>query len=283
MLAIPLNWLAAHTRTLLHVAGILAIGILIGVLLQRLARRLMERPFGKSTAIITGKAVRNLVVALAVFSALSAVGIRLNGILAAAGVAGVAIGFASQTSLSNLISGVFLIGENAFRIGDVVTIGDTTGLVHNIGLLATQVRTFDNRLVRFPNELLVKQPIINVTRFPVRRLDLPVQAAYKEDPVRVMALLREIAVANPLCLDNPAPVVIFDGFGDSAMNFTLGIWFASADLLAVRGSILCAIKARFDREGIEIPFPHLSIYAGSETRPFPVAWHPPGKHSSPEP
>lgn len=281
MLTMALDWLAAHAGTLISVATIMVVGILIGVLLQRLVRRVMERPFGKSTAIIVGKTVRNLAIVLALFSALSAMGIRLNSILAAAGVAGVAIGFAAQTSLSNLISGIFLIGANAFRIGDIVTIGDTTGTVHNIGLLATEVRTFDNRLVRFPNEMLVKQPIINVTRFPIRRLDLRVRAAFKEDPARVMALLREVAAANPLCLDNPAPIVIFNGFGDSGMEFTLGVWFSSPDMLAVRASILCGIKACLDREGIEIPVPHIALYAGRETRPFPVECQTPPATATP--
>ena len=268
-------WLSAHSAVLLNATGILVVGWLTALLLQRLLRRAMEGPFGHSTAILVSKVVRNLIVALTLFSALAACGIRLNGILAAAGLVGVAVGFAAQTSLSNLISGIFLIGENAFRIGDVVTIGDTTGLVHNIGLLATQVRTFDNRLVRFPNEMLVKQPIINVTRFPIRRLDIPVGAAYKEDPTRVIAVLKEVADANLLCLDDPGPIVIFNGFGASSMDFTLGVWFANADFLAVRASILCDIKARFDREGIEIPFPPISLYTGSQTQPFPVDLPPP--------
>ena len=86
----------------------------------------------------------------------------------------------------------------------------------------------------------------------------------------MIAVLKEVADANPLCLDDPGPIVIFNGFGASSMDFTLGVWFANADFLAVRASILCDIKARFDREGIEIPFPHLSIYAGSKTAPFPI-------------
>ncbi len=265
------TWLTIHLPALLHVAAILSAGILAAMLVQRVLRRAMLHHFGLSTAIMTGKVVRNLIVMLTLFSALSALGIELKGFLAAAGVVGIAIGFASQTSLSNLISGIFLIAENAFRIGDVVTIGDMTGLVHNIGLLATQVRTFDNRLVRFPNEMLVKQPIVNVTRFPIRRLDLPVRVDYQEDPARVMAVLREVAAANPLCLDEPAAIVIFNGFGASSMDFTLGVWFEKADMLALRASILCDIKARFDREGMRIALPQLSVHAGRQTKPFPVA------------
>ncbi len=270
MFASMIAWLSTNLAAMLHVAGILAAGWLAAMLLQRVLTRAMAGPFGKPVAIMTAKVVRNLIIVLTFFSALSACGIKLTGILAAAGVAGVAIGFAAQTSLSNLISGIFLIGENAFRIGEIVTIEGTTGTVYNVGLLATQVRTFDNRLVRYPNEMLVKQPIINVTRFPIRRLDIPVGVAYKEDPARVIALLIEIANANPLALDEPAPIVIFNGFGASSIDLTLGVWFASADMLALRTSILCDIKARFDREDIEIPFPHLSIYAGSKTAPFPI-------------
>jgi small-conductance mechanosensitive channel len=264
-------WVLANAVTLLRAGGVLAAGLLLAGLLRRLLRRALAAPFGHQTAAAIGKVARNFVVILSALSVLWEFGVKLNALLAAAGVAGVAIGFAAQTSLSNLISGVFLLGERAFRIGDVLTVGDTTGVVQQVGLLATQLRTFDNRLVRLPNELLVKTPIVNVTRFPVRRLDLPIGVARKEDVGRVMAALAGVADAHPLCLDEPKPLVIFNGFGASSMDFTLAVWFEKSDLLALRSSLLRDIKERFDREGIEIPFPHVTLHTGATTAPFPIA------------
>lgn len=265
------NWLAAHSSLLLKTALVVAVGWLLAELVRRVLTGSLTKALGPQRARLGGGIARNSILVLVFLSVLWEFGIKLSALLAAAGVVGVAIGFAAQTSLSNLISGIFLLGENAFRIGDVLTIGDTTGMVHHVGLLATQVRTFDNRLIRFPNEMLVKTPITNVTRFPIRRLDLPISVAYKEDAARVMQTLEEVADANPLCLDEPKPLVIFKGFGASSVDFTLAIWFEKSDMLALRASILRDVKKRFDHEGIEIPFPHLTVYTGATTKPFPVA------------
>lgn len=196
--------------------------------------------------------------------------VPLSTILGAAGIASVAIGFAAQTSLSNLISGIFLIWEKPFAVEDVVKAGDTTGVVVAIDLLSTKLRTFDNTLVRIPNENLIKNPCTNITKFAIRRFDINIGVAYKEDIARVAQILREIADNNPNCLDEPEPLIVFKGFGDSALEFLFGVWFAKADFLQLRNSIQREIKERFDKEGIEIPFPHRTLYTGDVTAPFPI-------------
>ena len=144
------------------------------------------------------------------------------------------------------------------------------GVVHSIDLLSVQIRTFDNKLVRIPNESLIKTQFTNVTRFPIRRLDLDVGVAYKEDVDRVIEVLEEVANRNPYSLDEPTPLIVFKGFGDSALEFMIGVWFVKTDYIQTRNSMLKEIKARFDQEGIEIPFPHRTLYTGSKTEPFPV-------------
>lgn len=205
-----------------------------------------------------------------VLTALDQFGLHLSTILGAAGIAGVAIGFAAQTSLSNLISGIFLIWEKPFAVDDVVKSGDTTGVVMAIDLLSTKIRTFDNQLVRIPNEVLIKAPCTNITRFAIRRFDIHLGVAYKEDIGKVTKILRDIADKNPHSLDEPEPIIVFKGFGDSALEFLFGVWFAKADFLQLRNSIQREIKERFDAEGIEIPFPHRTLYAGEASKPFPV-------------
>jgi small-conductance mechanosensitive channel len=182
----------------------------------------------------------------------------------------VAIGFASQTSASNLISGLFLMAERPFIVGDWVTIDGVTGMVLSIDLLAVKIRLFDNSLVRIPNESVIKNQLTNLTAFPIRRIDINVGVAYKEDVSRVRDVLLGLADRNPLCLDEPQPQFFYDGFGDSALELRLCVWTARDNFVALRNTMRLEIKDAFDREGIEIPFPHRTLYAGSVTDPFPV-------------
>lgn len=208
--------------------------------------------------------------AVILITVLIELGFDLTGLLATAGVATLAIGFAAQTSLSNLISGLFLIGEKPFKIGDLVRVNDTTGFVESIDLLSIKIRTFENLFVRIPNETMIKDPVTNLTRYPIRRMDMTIGVAYKEDVGKVFDILKELARDNPYALDDPEPLILFNNFGDSALEFRYGLWFERSNFLKLRNSIMKEIKERFDREGIEIPFPHLSLYTGSATKPFPV-------------
>lgn len=205
-----------------------------------------------------------------VFAVLGEFGFKLSHLLGAAGIIGIAVGFASQTTASNFISGFFLMAEKPFEVNDIVTVGGTTGIVMSIDMLSVKLRTFDNRYVRIPNETLIRTEVTNVTRFPIRRVDLDIGVAYREDIGRVREVLLDIAHNNPLCLVDPEPLVIFTGFGSSSLDMKLLVWATKADWLGLKNSMAEEIKQRFDAEGIEIPFPHVSLYAGSQTAPFPV-------------
>jgi small-conductance mechanosensitive channel len=133
-----------------------------------------------------------------------------------------------------------------------------------------KLRQFDNIYVRIPNELLIKSNFSNLSHFPIRRLDIQIGVAYKEDIKRVRGLLIGVAEAYPYCLDQPSPIIIFQGFGDSSLNLQFSVWAERTNYLALRNDLPEAIKRCFDSEGVEIPFPHRTLYAGSETAPFPV-------------
>lgn len=208
-----------------------------------------------------------LIIILAVLNQLN---FKISTFLGAAGILGVAVGFASQTSLSNLISGVFLIWEKPFEVEDVIRVNGITGVVDEIDLLSTKIRTFDNTLVRIPNENMIKTEVTTITRYSIRRFDINIGVAYKEDVGQVIQILQEVADKNPFCLDEPDPLVLFLGFGESSLNFLFGVWFSKTDFVALRNSIQREILERFREEGIEIPFPHVSLYTGSATDPFPV-------------
>jgi small-conductance mechanosensitive channel len=248
----------------------LLVGFTLARLIARLVQRLMMKRFSVHHTMVFRRLAFYLILALFVASALRELGFSLAVLLGAAGVLSVAIGFASQTSASNLISGLFLIGERPFGAGDVIKVGNTTGEVLSVDLLSVKLRTFDNLFVRIPNETLIKSEVTTLTRFPIRRFDLQVGVAYKEDIERVRKVLMDVADRNALCLDEPKPLFIFNGFGDSALNIQFSVWAKRENFLELRNSLQIQIKKAFDSEGIEIPFPHMTLYTGSVTDPFPV-------------
>jgi small-conductance mechanosensitive channel len=254
---------------------VLALVILVvGFIVARLAAAGMAR-FLKSRAtpqgvMVVRRAVFYALLFIVIASTLRQLGFQLGVLLGAAGILTVAIGFASQTSVSNLISGLFVIAERAFVVGDVIRVDDITGEVLSIDLLSVKVRTFDNTLVRVPNENIIKTKVTNLTHFPIRRIDLQIGVAYKEDLRKVRDLLFRVAEVNPVCLEEPAPLFIFKKYGDSALEFQFSIWTRKENYLALLNSAHIEIKEAFDANGIEIPFPHRSIYAGSVTDPIPV-------------
>ncbi len=250
-----------------------AVKIGLGLLLGRLAGTGMARLFGGEDAqrtMILKRVSFYGVAGLFAASALTELGFELGVLLGAAGILTVAIGFASQTSASNVISGLFLLGERPFSVGDVIRVNGTTGEVLSVDLLSVKLRTFDNLFVRIPNETMIKSEVTNLRRFPIRRVDLQVGVAYKEDLRKVREVLLEVADRNPLCLEEPAPLIIFQGYGDSSINHQFSVWAATDNFLELRNSIPLEIKEAFDEHDIEIPFPHRTLYTGAETDPFPV-------------
>ncbi|MEQ8857997.1 MAG: mechanosensitive ion channel family protein [Pseudomonadales bacterium] len=263
--------LANETFAMVARAALLfGLGLLLAPLASRMVARFAADRFSAHHVQLMRRLVFYGVMALFLASTLRELGFSLGVLVGAAGVLSVAIGFASQTSASNLISGLFLIGEKPFAVGDVIRVGTTTGEVLSIDSLSVKLRTFDNLFVRIPNETLIKSEVTTLTRYPIRRLDLTLGVAYKEDIDRVRDVLLEVADHNRLCLDEPPPLFIFLGFGDSSLDIQFSVWAARENFLPLRNSITAEIKTAFDAAGIEIPFPHRSLYAGEVTKPFPV-------------
>ncbi len=248
--------------------------VIVGIALAKLVSSTIAKVVGKKTdshrSMLLRRGSYYLILILFLISALHELGFNLGVLLGAAGILSVAIGFASQTSASNLISGLFLVAERPFSVGDVIRAGTTTGEVLSIDLLSVKLRTFDNLFVRIPNESLIKSEVTTLTRFPIRRIDVQVGVAYKEDLKKVRGLLDQVADKNPLCLEEPKPIYIFLGFGDSSLNIQYSVWAKRENFLELKNSIHEEIKNAFDENGVEIPFPHRTIYTGSVTEPFPV-------------
>lgn len=251
-----------------------AVLLVAGLVLARLARLAIMRTFSKTLSrqqlMLLRRAVSYTVLGLFAVSALRELGFDFGVLLGAAGIVTLAVGFASQTSVSNLISGLFVVLERAVEVGDVITVDGTTGEVLSVDLLSTKLRTFDNLFVRIPNETMVKTKITNLNRFPLRRVDFQLGVAYKEELGKVINVLKDAASKNKLCLDEPEPMFIAQGFGDSSVDYQFSVWGKTENYLTLRNSMQGDIKAALDAAGIEIPFPHRSLYMGSASEPFPV-------------
>jgi len=256
--------------SILRILFLVLIGMPMLYAISRWLRKYFIKKFSAQQAMLFSKLVLYAGALIIIFSVLNELGFKLTHLLGAAGIVGVAVGFASQTSISNIICGLFLITEKPFEVDDVITVQGHTGAVLSIDILSVKLRTFDNKMIRIPNETIIKSDVTNITYFPIRRVDVNVGVAYKENIGRVREVLLDVARHNPLCLNEPEPLVVFSGFNESSIDFLFLVWAVKADWLALKNSITEEVKNRFDKEGIEIPFPHISLYSGSQTAPIPI-------------
>ncbi|WP_150912612.1 mechanosensitive ion channel family protein [Marinobacter halotolerans] len=248
--------------------------ILLGGVLASLAgrgvNRFMQERASRHHTVMMRRLVFYLVLVIFLIAALREAGFSLDVVLGAAGILTVAIGFASQTSASNMISGLFLLVEKPFEIGNFIEVEGRIGEVVAIDMLSVKLRTPDNLYVRIPNETLIKTLVINRSRFPIRRLDLTVGIAYAEDVSRVENILLDLARQNPFSLEEPKAFVLVTGFGPSSVDLQFSFWLPADKVLEGRSQMMVDIKRTLDEHGIEIPFPHTSVYAGSHSEPFRV-------------
>jgi len=247
----------ATTAVVIFILAVIAITF-IGRLIQKVVSVKLSRQAG----MVTRKLFTYIAYIISVAVVLNHFGVKIGPLLGAAGIGAVAVGFAAQTSLSNVISGLFLIAEKPFKIGDLVTVDGVEGVVENIGLLSMTMTTFENKSVRVPNETLVKSIVTNISRHPTRRFDMKIGVAYHEDIEHVIRVLRTVAEENEYCLKDPEPFLMFDHFADSSLIFKVGLWCKREDYVALRNAIAKDIKAAFEKENIEIPYPHLTIATG---------------------
>jgi small-conductance mechanosensitive channel len=265
------TWLSSLSPDILARGLRIALTLILGLLLVRILAVVTQRYImRKSTAqrqMIARKVISYTGFVLVALGVLGELGVKLTALLGAAGIVGIAVGFASQTSVSNIISGLFLISEKPFTVGDVIRIGTTTGIIQSIDLLSIKIRTFDNLFVRIPNEKILSSEVTNVTRFPIRRMDILFQVAYGQDLGHIHEVLAEAARVNPWSLDEPQPVIIFNDLKESGVEVLFGLWFSQSDFLALKNSIMKGITTQFSVEGIHFAAPNrvIRVVEGSLT------------------
>ncbi|PHR19945.1 MAG: mechanosensitive ion channel protein [Hoeflea sp.] len=214
---------------------------------------------GVRNSIKTG--VGYLGVAIAGLIGISAAGIDLSSLALVAGALSLGIGFGLQNIVSNFVSGLILLAERPFKVGDWVVTGSTEGFVKKISVRATEIETFSRQSIIVPNSELINAPVGNWNhRNSLGRVDVPVGVSYDADPRRVIEILTEITRSHELVLNYPEPSVHFVGFGDSSLDFEVKAHIADVlNGLSVRTELRLQIFERLKEEGIEIPFPQRDL------------------------
>lgn len=240
---------------------------LIGLLVTRWFQRWLDGSVmsrgrmdaGVRNSIKTG--VGYLGVAIAGLIGISAAGIDLSSLALVAGALSLGIGFGLQNIVSNFVSGLILLAERPFKVGDWVVTGSTEGFVKKISVRATEIETFSRQSIIVPNSELINAPVGNWNhRNSLGRVDVPVGVSYDADPRRVIEILTEIARGHEMVLNNPEPSVHFVGFGDSSLDFEVKAHIADVlNGLSVRTELRLQIFERLKAEGIEIPFPQRDL------------------------
>lgn len=193
--------------------------------------------------------------AVVVIAALGQLGIQTASFVAILGAAGLAVGLALQGSLSNFAAGVLIILLRPIRVGDFVELAGTSGSVSSIRVFTTELRTGDNKAVVIPNSRVLDSNIVNYSSTGRRRVDMVIGVGYDDDLDLTRKVLTELVQADDRILKDPAPVIAVNELADSSVNFIVRPWVNSGDYWGVHNDFLEAVKKRFDKEGISIPFP----------------------------
>ena len=267
-----IHWLTIYGLQIVAAIVILVVGIWVSRLLSKLTRRLLEARSVEPTLVaFTGHLVNALLVAFVIIAALNKLGVQTTSLIAVIGAAGLAIGLALQSSLANFAAGVMILVFRPFRAGDVVETAGVIGVVEELHIFTTQMKTGDNKTVFIPNGKIMADNIINYSRKGTRRMDLVIGVGYGEDVRRVKEVLQEILHQDGRILDDPAPMVAVLELADSSVNFAVRPWVSVADYWSVYFDVMEKIKLRLDEEGIEIPFPQRDVHLRREGEENPAA------------
>lgn len=198
--------------------------------------------------------------AIVIISAIGQIGINTGSFIAVIGAAGLAVGLALQGSLANFAAGIIIIIFRPFKSGDFIDAAGTMGIVEDIEIFSTKLRTTDNKLVIVPNNQITSGNITNYSAKETRRIDMVIGVSYQDDLAKVKEVLKTILSEDERILEDPAPTIGVMSLGDSSIDFAVRPWVKSADYWPTLFDLNQKVKETFDREGISIPFPQRDIH-----------------------
>ncbi len=191
-------------------------------------------------------------VLMLLFMVLSELGINITALVGAAGVVGVAVGFASQTSISNIISGIFLLIEHPFKVGDLIELGGIMGKVETIDLLAVRLKTPDGQLVRLPNESLIKSAVINKTFYRARRITIVAAVKRGQDITRAIEVTQSTLDALDVVKDEPTVSISFKAVGIQMIELCIQCWVDSRSVVNSTAAVVRGLHDRYKTEKLDV-------------------------------
>ncbi len=245
---------------LIKVAVIVTLAIIIAKGLTIYLRRSLKERMSKDNLDILLKVVYYGIILLAILPVLQIHGVELSSLLVAGGVVGIVLGIASQSVVGNLIAGLFLIVERPMKLGQAVSIAGTMGVIEDIRILSTSLRTFDGLYVRIPNEKVFTAEITNYVAHVARRVEYLVGIRYSDDADKAIGIIKELLEAHQLTLKYPSPDLFVDTLGDNAVNLSVRFWAPSSEWYNVKKELLWKIKTALEAQGIEIAFPQRTVW-----------------------
>jgi len=208
--------------------------------------------------------IYGLMLVFIVLAALSQLGIETTSFVAVLGAAGLAVGLAFKDSFSNIGSGMMIIIFKPFKVGDFVTAGGESGVIEQITIFQTVMKTGDNKVIIIPNSNITKNNITNFSQKETRRIDFVFGIGYDDDLKKAKEVLLDIVMSDERVLKDPKPLVAVNELGDSSVDFVVRAWVKSGDFWKVKWDITERVKLRFDKEGISIPFPQMNLHLKQE-------------------
>ncbi|QEG33608.1 mechanosensitive ion channel family protein [Bythopirellula goksoeyrii] len=262
------GWLASkeggqrHAWNIAKFLLILLITYLVAKFVAAIVYWLLERKVSLSQLAeqLIASSIKNLIMLVGFAIALTALEVDITPILAAIGAMGLVVGLALQGTLSNFASGLMILINRPFDIGNVVTAGGVTGTVDQMNLVSTKFRTFDNQTIYVPNNEIWNNVITNITANDTRRVDLEFGIGYDDDFEEAEKIIREVVDNHELVLDDPEPVVVTHALADSSVNIVCRPWANTSDYWQVKTDVTREVKRRFDQAGISIPYPQQDVH-----------------------
>ena len=259
-----INWFNSLGANVLSKLLPLLLIVIVGVIVIRIVMTIVGKALEKSKLekaahSLIKSVLRVLLFGLLALIAAGTLGIDVTGVVALASVASLALSLALQNSLTNLIGGFTLLYTKPFSSGDFVEVAGRSGTVKEIGMAYTKLLTPDNKLVQIPNSAVVATDITNFSCTGTRRVEVAASASYNAPVDKVMAALREAAMVEGL-LEDPRLYVAISSYGDHAIHYVVRVWCPTAKYWDVFNAIQYNVKVVFDREGIEMTYPHLNVH-----------------------
>lgn len=257
-----LDQLASYALDAVGALVILLVGWWIAGRAQYLVRRGLDRVprIDDTLKPFLSSSVRYFVIVITFVAVLAEFGVQTTSIIAVLGAAGLAIGLALQGTLQNIAAGIMLLVLRPFRVGEYIDAGGVSGTVDAINLFTTDMTTYDGIYRSVPNAELWNRNILNYSRNPTRRLDIPVGIAYEDDVEQALDLLLSHLSQDARVLSDPGPQVLVTGLGDSSVDLTLRCWTNRTDFWPLRFELNKKVKLWLDAAGISIPFPQRDVH-----------------------